>query len=87
MSPACEPEFIEGIPFNGYLSHAIRNDPLGLHRTAPFIVVTYDRALCGVGSGGMRVRLDENGEPRPWKGIDGCDRCHIKRHKITKEQQ
>lgn len=54
-------------------------------RTAPFIVVTYMRALCGVGRGGMRVRLDAEGKPRAWVGIDGCDTCHVKMRKLKEK--
>lgn len=79
------PEFLEAVPINGYLPHAIRMPAANaLHRTAPHILVTYARALCGVGRGGMLVRLDEEAEPRAWKGIDGCNRCHVAVSKLRR---
>jgi hypothetical protein len=77
-----EPRFVEARPINGYLPHAIRYQPEFFTRTAPFIVVTYLKALCGVGRGGMRLRLDHEGEPKDWVGIDGCDTCHTKMRKL-----
>lgn len=74
---------VEARPINGYLTHAISNQPEFFHRTAPWILVTYNRALCGVGRGGMLVRLDrESNTPRPWVGVDGCDRCHVRMNKL-----
>ena len=75
-------DYVDARPINGYLTHAVRNQPEHFHRTAPFIVVTYLRALCGVGRGGMRVRLNKQGEIQPYKGIDGCDACHVKLNKL-----
>lgn len=77
-------DYVDAKPINGYLTHAVRNQPEYFHRTAPFIVVTYLRALCGVGRGGMRVRLDNAGEIQPFAGIDGCDSCHVRLNKIRK---
>lgn len=74
--------YVEAKSINGYLTHAIANQPEFFHRTAPWLVITYLRALCGVGRGGMKVRLDEDKNPRPWVGIDGCDACHVKLRKI-----
>jgi hypothetical protein len=76
------PDFVEAKPINGYLTHAVVNTPANFHRSTPHIVITYNRALCGVGRGGMRLRLDEESNPRPWVGIDGCDSCHIKMNRI-----
>ncbi|AXH44449.1 hypothetical protein PP353_gp73 [Arthrobacter phage Kumotta] len=79
------PDFVDARPINGHLIHAVRNQPEFFHRTAPFIVVTYARALCGVGRGGMRIMLDTKGLERPYTGIDGCDSCHVKVNKLRKE--
>lgn len=80
-----EPTHVEAQPINGYLTHAIANQPAFFHQSMPGVVITYHRALCGVGRGGMRVRLDkESGTPRPWVGVDGCDRCHARMHKLKK---
>lgn len=76
------PQFIECRPINGYLSHAVRAERASLHCSMPNVVVTYTRALCGVGRGGMRVALNDELQPRAWKGIDGCDRCHVAVRKI-----
>lgn len=75
-------DFVEAVPINGYLTHAIVNTPANFHRTAPWLLITYNRALCGVGRGGMKVRLNQERNPLPWKGIDGCDTCHVKMRKI-----
>jgi len=80
-----EMDFVDARPINGYLLHAVRNQPECFTRTAPRIVVTYIRALCGVGRGGMLVRLDRDGEIQPYKGVDGCDACHVKVNKLRKE--
>lgn len=77
-----EPDYVDARPFNGYVTHAVRNQPSAMTRTAPFILVTYSRALCGVGRGGMRVSLDSTGGVKPFAGIDGCDACHVKVRKI-----
>lgn len=79
------PDFVDAKPINGYLTHAVRNQPEYFSRNAPHIVVTYSRALCGVGRGGMRIRLNEAGVIQPFKGIDGCDACHVKVNKLRKE--
>ena len=76
------PRYVEAKPINGYLTHAVRNQPENFHRTAPWILVTYNRALCGVGRGGMRLLLDEQAQPRPWVGVDGCDTCHVRIRKM-----
>ena len=78
-------DFVDARPINGYLIHAVRNQPEYFYRTAPFVVVTYVRALCGVGRGGMMVRLNKEGEIQPYKGIDGCDSCHVRVNKIRKD--
>lgn len=76
-------QFVDAKPINGYLIHAVRNQPEHFHRTAPWILITYSRALCGVGRGGMRVALDkETAEPLPYRGIDGCDACHVRVNKL-----
>ena len=78
MSTAAEIDYVDARPISGYLTHAVRNRPDRFTRTAPFILITYSKALCGVGRGGMRVSLDKQGEPRSYMGIDGCDRCAVK---------
>lgn len=75
-------EYVDARPFNGYLTHAVRNQPAMFTRTAPFIMVTYSKALCGVGRGGMRISLDKDGAPKPYMGIDGCNSCAVKVRKI-----
>lgn len=76
-------EFAEGVSFYGYLAHAVSYHPEWFHRSTPRTVMTYKRALCGVGAGGMRIKTDkETGEILPWKGIDGCDRCHARVQKL-----
>lgn len=78
-----ELSYIEATPLQGYLTHAIANQPEHWHQSAPWCIVTYHRALCGVGRGGMRVRQDkETLKPRPWQGVDGCYACHVAVHKI-----
>lgn len=78
--------YVEARPIQGYLTHAVRNQPEFFHQSMPGVVVTYHRALCGVGRGGMRVQLQEDKvTPKPWKGIDGCDRCHTKLNKIKEK--
>jgi hypothetical protein len=75
-------DYVDAMPINGYLTHAVRFQPEHFHRTAPYIVVTYMRALCGVGRGGMRVRLDQEGAIQPFKGVDGCTTCHVRVNKL-----
>ena len=78
-----EIKYADAKPMYGYLTHAVPVDqPEWLHQVTPVMMTTYRRALCGVGSGGMRIPLDEKGNPRPWRGIDGCDRCHAKMYKL-----
>ena len=77
--------YIEAKPINGYLTHAIANQPQNFHRSTPQIVITYNRALCGVGRGGMRVTLGAMGIPVPFAGVDGCDRCHTRLAKIDRD--
>jgi len=78
-------EYIEATPINGYLTHAIANQPEHWHKSTPWLTITYNRALCGVGRGGMRLRLDvETHEPKTWVGVDGCDACHVKVNKLRK---
>ncbi|QGJ93521.1 hypothetical protein SEA_MUFASA8_73 [Arthrobacter phage Mufasa8] len=80
---ATEPLYVEARPHAGYVTHAIRNQPEQFYRTAPNIVNTFRRALCGVGRGGMRVTLGrDTGEPIAWMGVDGCDRCHVLHKRI-----
>lgn len=80
-------EYLDAKPINGFLTHAVANQPQFFHRTAPWILVTYVRALCGVGRGGMRISLNkETAEPLPYRGIDGCDRCHIKLNKLRQAE-
>lgn len=76
------PDFVDARPINGHLTHAVRNQPNRFTRTAPFILITYSKALCGVGRGGMRVSLDKEGEPKEFQGVDGCDRCHVMVRKL-----
>lgn len=78
-------EYVEAKPINGYLTHAVANQPSFFHQSMPGLVITYHRALCGVGRGGMRVTLGAMGKPVPWVGIDGCDRCHTRLAKIQRD--
>ena len=80
-------DYVDAMPINGYLTHAVPNMPEYFHRTAPFLVITYRRALCGVGAGGMKVRLNKAGEIQPFKGIDGCNTCHARLHRIKESQR
>ena len=83
-----EGDFVDARPINGYLTHAVRYYPSAFHQTAPRVIVTYSRALCGVGRGGMRAAQNrETGEIQPFRGIDGCDRCHVKLKKIRERGQ
>lgn len=76
-------DFVDARPFSGHLTHAVPYDPKNFHRTTPKHVMTYRRALCGVGINGMQIRLDrETWEPARYVGVDGCDACFIKVHKI-----
>lgn len=77
--------YVDAKPINGHLTHAVRNQPANFTRTAPFILITYTRALCGVGRGGMRVSVDDMGQPRPYVGVDGCDACAVKVRRIMKQ--
>lgn len=79
--------YIEAKPINGHLTHAVANQPAFFHQSMPGLVITYHRALCGVGRGGMRVTLGAVGKPVPWVGVDGCDRCHSRVKKIQEAQQ
>ena len=80
-------DFVDARPYNGYLIHAVRNQPAFFHRTTLHNMMTFHRALCGVGRGGMQIRLDkETNEPAPYTGVDGCDACHRKVNKIRKDK-
>lgn len=79
------PAVVEATPIStGYLHHAVLvGDQSGFYRTMPNILITYRRALCGVGRAGLRVFIDKDTkEALPWKGIDGCDRCHVRLRKL-----
>lgn len=80
-----EVHYVDAKPINGYRTHAVRNQPANFTRTAPFILITYTRALCGVGKGGMRVSLDLAGDPLPYLGVYGCDACAVKVRRIMKQ--
>lgn len=75
-------DFVGARPIEGHLTHAVRYDPYMFHQPTPITVMTFMRALCGVGRGGMYVRTDDKGEIQPYKGIDGCDRCFRRVQKI-----
>lgn len=81
-------EYVESRPIQGYLTHAVAHQPAFFHQSMPGVVITYHRALCGVGRGGMRVLLEEdNATPRPWVGVDGCNRCHARLNKIKERDE
>lgn len=85
MKPMTEwPKILEAESIQtGHLSHAVVNDghPANFHRTMPNVLITYRRALCGVGVNGLRVRLDEDKEPVEWGG--GRRPCRKCERKIT----
>lgn len=76
-------EFVEASPMYGHVTHAIVKAPQNWHHPVRWMMTTYQRALCGVGRGGMRIKLDrETEQAKPWVGIGGCERCAVKVRKI-----
>lgn len=81
-----EKRFVQARPIEGSLRHAIVDRPNEWHTTAPRIVITFNRALCGVGVAGMRVELDEDLKPKPFKTVfNACPQCR-RRVKVIKER-
>lgn len=81
-------EFVEARPMYGYLIHAVTVRPVLWHRPTPWMLTTYQRALCGVGKGGMRIEVTPaTRSPKPWRGIDGCERCAGKVKKIQERER
>jgi hypothetical protein len=71
-----EPRFIEARPIEGSVRHAIVNRPDEWRRTGPRIIITFNRALCGVGAGGMRVETDAQADPVAFQGTETeCSTC------------
>jgi hypothetical protein len=80
-----EIDFVDARPYSGYLTHAVPYAPESFRRVAPKHMGTFRRALCGVGVNGLQIRLDtETWEPARYVGVDGCDACAVKVHKIRK---
>lgn len=81
MKPMTEwPKILEATPIDGHIRHAVlTGDGSNFYRTMPNVLITYRRTLCGRGKNGLRVKLDrDTREPVEWKGVDGCNRCHVR---------